>query len=329
MSGELLYQGGVLLLAVFLFTVVLERGLIPRLRRYAAQPILEIGPHWHLSKKGTPTLGGIGFIASILVGILLFLPLWIGRAQSVWQKPLFLACFGIGCGMIGLIDDRQKLLKKQNKGLGAWQKYLLQLALCVLFLWTAERLFGLQRALPIPFTALRLDLGIFYYPFALLLLTGIINALNLTDGVDGLLSTLVGVFSAFLLFVGLLGGEGSAFLCGCLLLGGMLGFLCFNAHPAKIFMGDTGSLFLGGMVAGYAILSPSPLSVLIACGVFLIEAFSVILQVVYFKLSHGKRVLRMAPLHHHFEKGGWSEERVVLVFSALGVIFALLAVLGG
>ena len=160
-------------------------------------------------------------------------------------------------------------------------------------------------------------------------MTGVINALNLTDGVDGLLSSLVGVFSVFALFAGLLAGDGSSFLCGCLLLGGVLGFLCFNAHPAKVFMGDTGSLFLGGMVAGYGILSPSPLSVLIACGVFVAETFSVILQVAYFKLSHGKRILRMAPLHHHFEKGGWSEERVVLVFCACGVIMALLAILGG
>lgn len=329
MSSELLYQGGILMLTVFLLTVVLERGLVPRLRRYAAQPILEIGPNWHLSKRGTPTLGGIGFILSILLAALLFLPLWLGHGQAVWQKPLFLVGFGLCCGLIGLIDDWQKLLKKENKGLSATQKYLLQLAVSALFLWLANRFFGLSTAVPIPFTDNAVELGWFYYPFALLFLTGVVNALNLTDGVDGLLSSLVGVFSGFLLFVGALTGEQSGFVCGCVLLGGVLGFLCFNAHPAKIFMGDTGSLFLGGMVAGYGILSPSPLTVLLACGVFLIEAFSVILQVVYFKLTRGKRILRMAPLHHHFEKCGWSEERVVLVFSAVGVIFALLAVLGG
>ena len=329
MNGELLYQGCILLLTIFLITVVLEKSLVPRLRRYAAQPILTIGPNWHLTKRGTPTLGGIGFICAIVIGTLLFLPLWMRSGQTVWKKPFLIVGFGFCCGLIGLIDDRKKLLKKENKGLSATQKLLLQLAVCALFLWLAERLFGLERALAIPFTDTVLELGWFYYPFALIFLTGIVNALNLTDGVDGLLSSLVGVFSGFLLFFGALMAEENSFVCGCILLGGVLGFLCFNAHPAKIFMGDTGSLFLGGMVAGYAILSPSPLSVLLACGVFVIEALSVMLQVLYFKLSHGKRLLRMAPLHHHFEKGGWSEERVVLVFSALGVIFALLAVLGG
>ena len=329
MNNELLYQGGVLFLTVFFVTVVLERRLVPRLRRYAEQPILEIGPHWHLSKRGTPTLGGLGFILSILLALGFFTPLWVAKGQTEWKKLLFLAGFGLCCGLIGLVDDRQKLQKKQNKGLSAAQKYLLQLALSVLFLWLAKKLFGLSTALVLPFDGRVIELGVLYYPFALLFLTGVINALNLTDGVDGLLSSLVGVFSGFLLFLGVLWGERSAFLCGCMLLGGALGFLCFNAHPAKIFMGDTGSLFLGGIVAGYGILSPSPLCVLIACGVFLIEAFSVMLQVVYFKLTHGKRILRMAPLHHHFEKGGWSEERVVLVFCAMGVIFALLAVLGG
>jgi len=325
----MLYQGCVLLLVVFLITVVLERRLVPRLRRYAAQPILEIGPHWHLAKRGTPTLGGIGFMIAILLGVLLFLPLWLKNGQTVWKKQLLLVGFGLCCGLIGLIDDRKKLSKKQNKGLSAAQKYLLQLAVSCIFLWLAQRAFGLDTRLPVPFTDDYVELGWCYYPFALLFLTGMINALNLTDGVDGLLSSLVGVFSGFLLFWGVLTGEELSFVCGCILLGGVLGFLCFNAHPAKIFMGDTGSLFLGGMVAGYGILSPSPLTVLLAGGVFLIEALSVVLQVVYFKLSHGKRMLRMAPLHHHFEKGGWSEERIVLVFSALGIIFALFAVLGG
>ena len=329
MNSKVLYQGGVLLIAVFLLTVVLEKGLVPRLRRYAAQPILEIGPHWHLSKRGTPTLGGLGFILAILIVVLFFLPMWRVNGQAVWERMLFLVGFGVSCGLVGLIDDRCKLLKKENKGLSAKQKYLLQLAICAIFLWLAGSFFGLSTAIPVPFVGKTIDLDWLYYPFALVYLTGVVNALNLTDGVDGLLSSLVGVFGVFLLFVGVLTGEQTGFICGCMLLGAVLGFLCFNAHPAKIFMGDTGSLFLGGMVAGYGILSPSPLTVLIACGVFVLEAFSVILQVVYFKLSHGKRILRMAPLHHHFEKGGWSEERVVLVFVALGVIFALLAVLGG
>ncbi len=324
MNGEVLLLGGALLFSVFLLTVLIEACLVPWLRRFAAQPILEIGPNWHMSKSGTPTLGGLGFILAILLCVGVCLPIGIARGKLSWQKPLFLIVFALFCGMIGFFDDRKKLLKKQNQGLTAAQKYALQLALCVAFLLMARRFFGLDTSLLLPFTDTRLELGVWYYPFAVLFLTGVINALNLTDGVDGLLSSLVGVLSVFLLLVGIAKGEQGGFLVGCLLLGAVLGFLCFNAHPARIFMGDTGSLFLGGMVAGYAVLSPSPLAVLIACGVFVIEAFSVILQVAYFKISGGKRILRMAPLHHHFEKGGWSEERVVRVFGACGVLFAVL-----
>ncbi len=324
MNGEVLWQGGILLLGVFLLTVLIERQLVPRLRSFAAQPILTIGPSWHMSKAGTPTLGGLGFILAILLFSGVLLPFWIVRGTLAWQKPLFLVGFAFLCGAIGFWDDRKKLFKKQNQGLSAAQKYALQLAVCALFLGLARRFSFVQTALPVPFTDMYLELGVWYYPFAILFLTGVINALNLTDGVDGLLSSLVGVFAGFLLLLGISVGEENAFLSGCLLLGASLGFLCFNAHPAKIFMGDTGSLFLGGMVAGYALLSPSPLAVLIACGVFVVEAFSVILQVAYFKISGGKRILRMAPLHHHFEKGGWSEERVVLTFCGLGVLFAAL-----
>lgn len=327
MNGEVMWQGSFLLLGVFLLTVMIEARLIPRLRRFAAQPILEIGPHWHMCKAGTPTLGGLGFILAILFIAGVFLPFWILRGTTVWKKPLFLVGFALCCGAIGFFDDRKKLFKKQNQGLSAAQKYGLQLGVSVLFLLLARRFFGLGTAFPLPFTDIRLELGAWYFPFAVLFLTGVINALNLTDGVDGLLSSLTGVLAAFLLLVGISFGEESSFLSGCLLLGAVLGFLCFNAHPAKIFMGDTGSLFLGGMVAGYAVLSPSPLAVLIACGVFVIEAFSVIVQVVYFKLSGGKRILRMAPLHHHFEKGGWSEERVVFVFCACGALCAVIGFL--
>ena len=325
MNGDVLWQGALLLLFVFLTTVGIERRLVPRLRRVAAQPILAIGPHWHMSKTGTPTLGGLGFIFAIVLATGALLPLWIARGMLAWQKPIFLVGFALCCGAIGFFDDRKKLFKKQNQGLTAAQKYALQLTVSILFLLLARHLFGLETALPLPFGGGLLELGAWYYPFAVLFLTGIINALNLTDGVDGLLSSLVGVFAGFLLLVGISHAEENAFLSGCLLLGAVLGFLCFNAHPARVFMGDTGSLFLGGMVAGYAVLSPSPLVVLMACGVFVIEAFSVILQVAYFKLSGGKRIFRMAPLHHHFEKCGWSEERVVLLFSLCGAAFAVLA----
>ncbi len=322
MKGEWLWQGGLLFALIFLLTVCLERRLIPRLREKASQPILEIGPAWHLSKAGTPTLGGIGFILAMLIVICAWSPLAYFVGNSAWQKLLFLLLFSLCCGLIGLFDDWCKLSKKQNKGLSAWQKYLLQLLLSVAFLCVAKSFFGLSTAVTIPFLGAKWEMGAWYYPFAVLYLTGMINALNLTDGVDGLLSSLICVFSGFLVLLGLSVGEGVAFFTGASLLAAALGFLCFNAHPAKIFMGDTGSLFLGGIVAGYGILSASPLAILFSCGVFVIEAFSVILQVVWFKLSKGKRLFRMSPLHHHFEKGGWSEMRVVAVFCLWALVFA-------
>ena len=330
MRNEILWSAAALFVAVFLLTVAAETRLVPYLRRRrAGQPILEIGPSWHLAKAGTPTLGGLAFILAMLLAALFFVPLGAGRFGESWQKLSLLLLFAALCGAIGFIDDRCKLAHRRNQGLTAWQKYLLQLAAAGIFLLFAEVFVGLSHEIPVPFTDRVWDLGIFYYPLAVLYLTGLVNALNLTDGVDGLLSSLAGVFAVFLLLWGTKLLDGEMLFVAAMLLGGALGFLCFNAHPAKVFMGDTGSLFLGAMVAGYGILSPSPLVVLIACGVFVIEALSVILQVFWFKVTGGKRLFLMAPLHHHFEKIGWSENRVVAVFGAAAALFAVLAFLGG
>ena len=329
MEHELLWEAAVLFLCVFLFTVLIEARLVPFLRRRrAGQPILEIGPAWHLSKAGTPTLGGVGFILAIALALAVLTPWWMQRGDREWQMLLLLFLFAFGCGSIGFFDDWRKLARRQNQGLTAAQKYFLQLAVSGAFLFAAEALLGLDHSISIPFSTLRLELGVFYYPLALIYLTGLVNALNLTDGVDGLLSCVSAVLGAFLLIFGVSFLQQGALFVGILLLGACLGFLCFNAHPAKVFMGDTGSLFLGALVAGYGLLSPTPLGVLAACGVFVTEALSVLLQVLYFKKTHGKRLFRMAPLHHHFEKGGWSENRVVGVFSLVGAAFALLAFLG-
>lgn len=323
MKSEAVFQGGALFFAVFLLTLIFLHHLIPVLRRRrAGQPILEIGPSWHLSKAGTPTLGGVAFLVAALLAV--GVPSFFLFERSVeWRALLLLVGYAVLCGLIGIFDDWKKLSRQQNKGLGAWQKYLLQLLASALFLFFAEVLFGLERSLP--FFAGTLYLGALYYPFALLFLTGLVNALNLTDGVDGLLSSTVAVLAAFLLIWGMYFAGAFVFLSGCLLLGAVLGFLPYNAHPARVFMGDTGSLFLGAIVGGVGILSPSPLVLLLAAGVFLAETLSVVLQVLWFKLTHGKRLFRMAPLHHHFERIGWSEERVVAVFSAAGALFALLA----
>ncbi len=329
-KGELLLQGGVLLWVVFVLTLCAELWLIPRLRaRRAGQPILEIGPHWHLSKAGTPTMGGLGFLFAVALATLTVLLFGVSGGHIAWREVLLIVLFALACGGIGVLDDRTKLSRQKNEGLSAAQKYLLQLLASGAFLYAATVFLELETSVLIPFFKVRIELGFFYYPLALFYLTGLVNALNLTDGVDGLLSATTGVFSAFLVVASLLWGHAPAMLVGAMLLGAVLAFLCFNAHPAKVFMGDTGSLFLGAMVAGYGILSPSPLLVLIAGGVFVIEALSVILQVVWFKLSHGKRLFRMAPLHHHFEKLGWSENRVVGVFSLVGALLAIPALIGG
>lgn len=327
---EVSYTVLALFVFCFLFTVVYARVLVPALRRHrAGQPILEIGPSWHLAKAGTPTLGGLAFIGGIGSALLLLslYTLAVGENDSL-RVPALIFSYALLCGAVGFFDDYRKLVKHKNEGLTAPQKYLLQLLVSALFLFAARVLLDVDTAILLPFTDTRLELGIFYYPLALVYLTGLVNALNLTDGVDGLLSSTVAVVAAFFLLWGYTAGEASVMLVGALLLGAVLGFLCFNAHPAKVFMGDTGSLFLGGAVSAVGIVTEHPLLVLLACGVFVIEAGSVILQVVFFKASKGKRLLRMAPLHHHFEKGGWSEWRVVAVFSAVGVLCAALAFAG-
>lgn len=327
---EDLYTVTALFAVSLLLTVLFCHWLIPVLRRHrAGQPILEIGPSWHLSKTGTPTLGGLAFIGGIGGALLLcgILFLITDRTRQL-HLPALVFAYAVLCGAIGFLDDYRKLTKRENKGLSPWQKYLLQLVVSALFLWVAVGLLGVDTAIRLPFSDSVLELGIFYYPLALLYLTGLVNALNLTDGVDGLLSSTVGVISAFLLLWGYSEGIRETMIMGACLLGGVLGFLCFNAHPAKVFMGDTGSLFLGGAVSAVGILTEHPLLLLLACGVFVLEAASVIVQVLFFKFSHGKRLLRMAPLHHHFEKGGWSEWRVVGVFSLIGAAFAAAAFLG-
>ncbi|MBQ2757800.1 MAG: phospho-N-acetylmuramoyl-pentapeptide-transferase, partial [Clostridia bacterium] len=264
MKNEGIFTYAVLFLLTLVLTVVLEAVLIPTLRRLrAAQPILKIGPSWHLSKSGTPTMGGLAFIVAVLAVFLLFAAclLWRGEQASLTVAAL-VVLYAVLSGAIGFFDDYRKLVKRENKGLGAGEKYFLQLLLALLLLVAAKSLGVLDTAIFLPFTAERLELGAWYYPLALLFLTGVVNALNLTDGVDGLLGGTVAVLAAFFLLYGNAVGQGIFSLFGALLLGACLGFLVFNHHPAKVFMGDTGSLFLGGMVGALGLLSARPISVL-------------------------------------------------------------------
>ena len=327
-EGMLIYL--LLFLLTLLLTLLLESVLIPVLRRYrAAQPILLAGPSWHVSKKGTPTMGGLAFIAALLFAFLLYCIYTVRRgAQATLAAPALVLIYATLSGAIGFFDDYRKLIKRENKGLSAAQKYALQLLLALCLLVAAVRLGLIDTAVYVPFFKGRVLLHKWYYPLALLYLTGVVNALNLTDGIDGLLSSTVAVLSLFFLFYGNAVGEGLFLLCGVLLLGACLGFLCFNRHPAKVFMGDTGSLFLGGVVGALGVLSGRPLTVLGGGGIFAIEAVSVLLQVLYFKITRGKRLFLMAPLHHHFEKKGLSENTIVLCFSACTALFCAILLFG-
>ena len=310
----------------FAVTALLAKKFIPFLiSRKLNQPIYEIGPRWHKSKAGTPTMGGIFFIAAIIltVGVLSFFaidkeflaPLWLTLGMAL----LFAA--------VGFIDDYAKLIKKQNEGLKAYQKFILQSIVAAAYISAMCALGYMDTVVPIPFTEIELDLGIAFYPLAILLIVGVDNSTNLTDGIDGLCATVTAVVAAFfalfgLPVIGLLHGEAITYLAGAL-FGGMLGFLVYNWNPARIFMGDTGSLFIGGMVMGLAFLCDQPLIIIIVGLIYLIETASVMLQVTSFKLFH-KRIFKMSPIHHHFEKCDWSERKIVTVFSS--VTFVLCAI---
>ncbi|MBQ9802783.1 MAG: phospho-N-acetylmuramoyl-pentapeptide-transferase [Clostridia bacterium] len=330
MKTEGIYTYAALFAAVLILTVLLERVLIPVLCRYRAdQPILTIGPVWHMSKSGTPTMGGLAFIMALLA-VFLSYAAWLllrGERASL-LAPVLVILYAAACGAIGFFDDYRKLCKRQNEGLCAMHKYLLQLLVSAALLFAARYLELIDTAIALPFTARELELGILYYPLALLFLTGMVNALNLTDGLDGLLASTVAVLGVFFFLYGNLRGEGLFSFFGALLTAAMLGFLVFNHHPARVFMGDTGSLFLGGVVASVGLLSAQPLTVLGAGGIYLAEAGSVILQVAYFKLTHGRRLFLMAPFHHHLEKKGYSENTVVVLFSLVTAILCCLMLLG-
>ncbi|MBE6594383.1 MAG: phospho-N-acetylmuramoyl-pentapeptide-transferase [Ruminococcaceae bacterium] len=315
-----------LFLGVFLMGLLLERLWLPILKkRRAGQPILEIGPSWHIAKAGTPTMGGVAFMLAAVLSFLLCLPVFLAARSSEEVRRLsFVLLFAVACGGIGFFDDYCKLRNKRNQGLTAWQKYFLQLVASAVFLALIRGYGGVSTAITLPFSGGEIALGGFYAPLALLFLTGMVNALNLTDGLDGLLAGTAAVMGIFFILYG-----GAVRGVGVLILGAALSFLPYNAHPAKVFMGDTGSLFLGALVAGGGLISAAPMTTLLAGGIYVVEAASVILQVGFFKLSGGKRLLRMAPLHHHFEKCGWSERMIVLLFTVAATAFAVLAYLGG
>ncbi len=313
---------------VFLSTVFILKWLIPKLKSMKmGQKILEIGPRWHKSKEGTPTMGGIAFAVPLTIVCALAL-LFLKKSNMGDGLPLALTLLlALGNGIIGCVDDLTKFHKKQNEGLTAAQKFALQLAMAGAFI-ALMKLYGMiDTVLVIPFTGIHLELGWFYYVFALVFITGMINSVNLTDGIDGLAASVTCVVAAFFAVLAFVcANAGLAVLAGAM-IGATLGFLVYNFYPARVFMGDTGSLFLGSLVAGAAFMIDSPLTVAIAGIIYICEALSDIIQVLVYKLTH-KRVFRMAPIHHHFEKGGWSEKKIVFVFSAVTLAASVIACLG-
>lgn len=319
----------------FILTYLILKKLIPVLKgKKMGQVILDIGPRWHKGKEGTPTMGGISFIiASVLTGGMLCLYLALtGSGREALILGLTVA-LGLAGGLIGCIDDYAKLRNRRNEGLTPVQKFSLQLLSAVLFVLALRFFADFDTTVYIPFFGVTADFGFFFYVFAVILICGIMNSTNLTDGIDGLSSSvtlIVGVFFSLVGFLSLAGEEyrQATVILGGLLIGSCAGFLIYNFYPARVFMGDTGSIFLGGAVVAGSFMIRNPLLVIVFGIIYIIETVSVMLQVLYFKATHGKRLFKMAPIHHHFEKSGWSEVKIVIVFSAVTAVFAALSLLG-
>ena len=318
----------------FVISAVLGKYLVPALRRWkAGQAIKEDGPTWHMSKQGTPTMGGLMFIAAVAIVVLVL------NGPAILSGDLtsvFVLLFALVFGLIGFIDDYAKIKKKENTGLSASQKFLLQLAAAILFIVLLRNSGILSPNLYVPFFGVEWKLPwVVYMIFAALVITGTVNAVNITDGVDGLSSSVTLPVCAF--FAASFGyaylhwdrpGSAGMTVFAAALFGGLVGFLVYNFYPAKVFMGDTGSLFLGGAVCGMAFALDLPLILILVGIIYIVETLSDIIQIVYFKATHGKRIFRMAPLHHHREMGGWSEKKVVFVFAGISLVFCILAFFG-
>ena len=321
--------------AIGAFAVTALSGcfVIPALHRlHFGQTIRESGPTWHNKKQGTPTMGGLCFIFGILVACGLVYAGFYRYAQDllgiVQVRAALLALFlAFGSGFIGFLDDYIKVVKHRNLGLLAWQKLIMQFIVTGGFLVGLHMQGLLTTIIMLPFIG-AVDLGWVYYPIAFFGIIFLVNAVNLTDGVDGLSSSVTIPVMVFFATTSYIYGRTTLALLPATVAGGLAGFLCYNFHPDKVFMGDTGSLFLGGMVCGLAFALDMPLVLILVGIIYIMETVSVIMQVTYFKLTHGKRIFRMTPIHHHFEMGGWSEEKIFTVFVGITVFMCILAFIG-
>lgn len=323
----------------FLLTAGTGYWLIPILRRLKyGQTILDIGPKWHIKKQGIPTMGGLMFIAGISVAIFAGFFILVGDPRLIFTSPvregmgvILGLVMALAYGMVGFVDDYIKVVKKRNLGLNAKQKMIMQFFIAILYiagLWLAG---DRSTAVFIPFWG-QWDMGLIYYPLAVVGIVYLVNVVNLTDGIDGLCASV-----SFVCAIGFLGiatyftAQGMAMFAAAF-AGGCLGFLVWNFHPAKVFMGDTGSLFLGGLVVALAFGLGIPIFLLFLGIIYILEGLSVLIQVGWFKITkrrygQGRRIFKMSPIHHHYEMKGWSETKIVVVFSLIQLVGSLAALL--
>ena len=322
------------LVMAFITAVIVGKFYVPWLRKMkAGQEIKENGPTWHMSKSGTPTMGGVIFISACT---LVCLTVGFESMRSGDFTHIFVLLFALVFGAIGFLDDWEKLRKKQNLGLSAKAKFLLQLVAALVFVLLLRKMGYISTKLYIPFWNIEVYIPeVIYFILAAFIIVGTVNAVNITDGVDGLASGTSIPVCLFFAAVSFLWGDKYMALgiFASALLGGLMGFLVYNFNPAKVFMGDTGSLFLGGAIAALAFAYDMPL-ILITLGImYVIETLSDIIQVTYFKLTHGKRVFKMAPFHHHLEMGGWTgkkwkEKELFALFTSVSLVFAIISFIG-
>ena len=304
----------------FAISALLGPVVIPYLRRLkVGQTTRDDGPQSHLKKNGTPTMGGIMILLAVVITSLIYM--------KDYPKILPILFLTLGFGIIGFIDDYIKVVLKRSMGLRAWQKMAMQIVVTGLFVYYLLTFHPEMLLMKIPFMSGKLlDLGVLSIPAVFVVVVGTVNGTNFTDGLDGLASSVTVMVATFFSVVAI-GTESGIEPITCAVVGALLGFLLFNVHPASVFMGDTGSLALGGFVAGAAYMLQMPIFIIIVGAIYLIEVLSVMMQVSYFKLTKGKRIFKMAPIHHHFELCGWSETRVVAVFSIVTALLCLVALM--
>ncbi len=304
-----------------------------RVLKFGQQIITEYGPTWHKNKQGVPTMGGVLFIVSTVIAYLIFAFSYYSKGEDFYGGSLpssaittLIVAFLLA--MMGLADDFTKIRKKHNEGLTEIQKLICQFVLGIGFVLYLGIRNHWDTTVALPFTDYRLDLWYFYYLFAFVCFVGFVNGTNITDGIDGLLTSVTIPVNIMFIVFAVTDGASDMAILNTAFLGGLIGFLFFNWNPARVFMGDTGSMFIGGMVVCTAFVLDVPYALFIAGFVYLFETFSVLIQRTYFKLTHGKRLFKMTPVHHGLELDGWPEKKIVFTFTAISAAACLICALG-